>query len=116
MALTAADVKLIINTGLSDAQVDAFIATAAALIDPCKAKWTDALALEIQKYVAAHLVSFRSPLLVSKKLGDAAEVYQRSKSDSNKGLSATPYGETALMLDPTGCLGEGEDSALFEVL
>jgi hypothetical protein len=103
---TATEVKQIIDTDLSDAIVEGFIASATALVDQAVsdddnfADLSSALLGEIERWLTAHmLASTRVRQLVSGEAGGAKAVYQ-GKADM--GLNATLYGQQVLAMDTTG--------------
>lgn len=105
---SVADVRLIIDTPVSDAAITAAISDAALIVGRCSAvaDATAATQQAIIKYVVAHLLSARagaSGPLKSKSLGDASETYAQGGTYGMQ-LSSTFYGQQAIMLDPTGCL------------
>lgn len=101
---TSAEVKQIIETDLVDQQIMAFITTANALVnDQLAAKGLGAeLLTEIEKYLSAHLLSLRDQRAQSEGFGDDYRVTYQGKTDL--GLNGTQYGQTVMMLDPTGKL------------
>ena len=62
---------------------------------------SDDLLKEIERWLAAHFVAIREQRVKSEKVGDAAATYH---GQSGKGLEFTPYGQQAVLLDPTGKL------------
>ena len=111
--VTAAGVKEIIpGTTLGDPAIDVFINTAGLIIDGVFAGQTtvpsDAILTEMERYYAAHLISSTNYRLTAReKLGNAEVEYGSKVEYVGKGydrLSATPYGQTVLELDPTGMM------------
>lgn len=92
-----AAVSLAIDTTLTTAQIDAFIADASAWVDAylTDAGLTSAVLTLIEKYLACHFVTLRDPRLKAGKADDLSEDYQR---DAN----VTEYLKAAAALDPTG--------------
>lgn len=104
MARTSAtEVKQIIDTSLTDAQIDAFIAGATELVTEVIGSNTtlaDALKEEIERWLTAHMIaSTRERQLVSGGAGGATAVYQGKTA---MGLDSTLYGQTVKTLDATG--------------
>jgi hypothetical protein len=107
--VTEHEVKEIIETTLTD--LSPFI-TAANLIvtQQCGGQsMAAALLKEIERWVAAHLVSVRerSERVTRVKIGEAEEQYSApsaSKLGVGDGLATSPYGQQALMLDYSGKL------------
>lgn len=108
MAVTDADVKVIISTSKDTAP---FIATAALIVtEKLTGQGLSSQLLDkITLYLAAHLVAISasggSGAVTRSKLGDADESYATAQSSAALGgLRVTSYGQTAIMLDPTGIL------------
>lgn len=117
MAVAVSDVRAIISTDLTDDQVTALIAHAALLVAACQSGWTADELDAIKIWVTAHLIaSSVAPAVTSRKLGDASETFQRATAGT-VGLFGTSYGQTAISLDPTGCLASrGKTRAFMETL
>lgn len=114
---TAADVKAIISTALTDQQVGALIDDAALLAERCIAGFDAARQKAVLKWLTAHLIASTNAgaSKTSSKLGDAQDSFARAQLGS--GLSGTIYGQQALALDPNGCLlGIGKVKAFMETL
>lgn len=101
-----AAVKLVIDTSLTTAQIDAFIDDASLIIDRMADLCDDATTAQLtaaEKYVAAGLISLRDPTLTSKRIDDVEERYQRDRS-ANQWFQAAeqfdPCGVLAGLLDP----------------
>jgi hypothetical protein len=106
---TADNVKAILvnHYDLSNSpDLTAFIATANVLTDQVDACDTnnslDATELElIERYLAAHFYAHSDQIAKSRTTGDASISFQGT---TGKGLDSTQYGQTAMLLDETGCL------------
>jgi hypothetical protein len=114
---TAADVRAIIATALTDQQIGALIDDAALLAEKC----IEALSAERQKailkWLTAHLIASTGPggVKTSSKLGDAQDSFARASLGT--GLAGTTYGQQVLALDPNGCLvNVGKVKAFMETL
>lgn len=96
----ATAVKILIETELSDASVDAFIADAAALLTSSGADaatcHTSASLTVLEKYVAAHLVALRERQQTSTKEQDAEDRYG---GQFGMDWDFTQYGQQALKYD-----------------
>jgi len=103
MRTTAEAVKEIMTKGLTEAEITPFLATANALVTAHlgSSSLSDALLEEIEKYLAAHFASIRSKYGIRESIGEASKT---TGYKGGVGLDATPYGETAKMLDTTGTL------------
>jgi hypothetical protein len=118
MAVTVPDVRLIITTNASDAQIEAAIADILLMAARCLALITDGdLQDAIVKYLTAHLLTvFESNgagVATSSSLGDASDSY--ASGSFGKGLQNTAYGQMAVNLDPNDCLIRiGKPRATFE--
>ena len=106
--VTAAEVKLIIETDLPDATVDAFIDSATKLVDQYIADatchGTDSLK-QVELWLSAHLLSIRDKALSSEKLGDAQDT-QRAPGVLLKGLDSSFWGQMARAFDCSGTLAD----------
>ena len=90
-----------------------FIETATTLVD-----WLDSCdtsnelsdsALEvIERYLAAHFYAHRDQLYSEKKVGKSSGKFQ---GQTAMVLSSTQYGQTAMLLDVTGCLARRSKQA-----
>lgn len=119
MTVTAADVRAIIETDMSDSVIEALIDQAWLIVDRCMAKWSDDLADAIVTWVTAHLIASTSSggVVTQRRLGDAQETYQRVTSADAKGLAGTSYGQAAILMDHTQCLSRlGKDAVTVKVL
>lgn len=105
MAVSVADVKLIVSTDLTDPAIEFFIDLAEAATARCASQWSASLTDQINTLVAAHMIE-TSPqgakTVSSVSLGDASETYLRASL--GEGLRSSVWGQQALLLDPTGCL------------
>ena|SRR6478752_1359074 len=121
---TPEDVKAIIPTELSDAEVQSFINDAALLARRCIARLDAETQKTIVKYLAAHLIQsagkstgegFGNVAVTSMKLGDASETYSRAQAGTN--IAGTWYGQQAIQFDPNGCLATlGQRPVIFRVV
>lgn len=64
---------------------------------------TDETLQEMETFVAAHMYSFRDPQYVEKQTEKASAKFQVRVGLR---LDGTQWGQTALMLDPSGCLSK----------
>jgi hypothetical protein len=99
----AADVKAIMATSLSEAQITSYITDANALVNAIlgEEELSDALMETIEKWVAAHLIAMtKSRQPQYKKIGDGAESYPKLGMN----MQTTTYGQTALAFDTSGKL------------
>ena len=104
---TVAEVRQIITTGLSDADIGAIIEDAALIVGPCIEGMAEDRAKAIIKYATADLIastvaSSGGGARTAKALGDASESYASGGTGAEFGKSA--YWSKALLLDTTGCL------------
>ena len=100
---STSEVKAIVSTTLTDAQIQAFIDTAALVVTTNLAdKGLSAELLEaIEMWLAAHLLSMRDQRVHARTIGDVSFTYQ---GQTGLGLDATLYGQQVKMLDTTGTL------------
>jgi len=85
-----------------------FIETATALVDEvvnCAAAKnitiSSALLEKIERWLAAHFYAHADPLYQSRSTGGASASFQ---GQTGMGFESTVYGQTAMRLDPSGCL------------
>lgn len=102
MALVdASEVRIILDTDLSDNEVSAFIDIADSLVSThlTSTNLSDAVKKEIERWLTAHLITIsRDRLASSEKVGDASIQYADAKM-LGKGLDATSYGQMVKILD-----------------
>jgi len=101
--VTAEEVKAIIDTSLTDAQVEAYIDIASEIVtNNVTCGLSDEVLTEIERWLTAHLIAMtRSRTTKSEKVGEASVTYA---GVFGTGLNATPYGQTVQMLDTCGAL------------
>lgn len=112
--VTEAEVKLIIDTQLTN--IDLFIDTANIIVDEdlSDVGMSDVRLNKIELYLSAHFVCLREKQLTSENFGSASETYQ-GKTGMN--LQSTNYGQTAMMLDKSGTLvNVGKTRSRFSLL
>lgn len=118
MAVTVADVRLIISTEASDAQVQAAINDVTLMAARCLSLIADEPTRDaIVKYLAAHLLtiidSSGAGVATSSSLGDASDTY--ATSGLGRSLKTSAYGQMAIQLDPNDCLQRiGNPKATFQ--
>lgn len=105
--VTPAEVKEILETDLTDPQIQSWIDIASKVIDryaaQCALADSDTLAM-LEKLLTAHYISAvveRDKSLTARSFGDSSESYM---AVSGEGLKASPYGQQMLALDPCGIL------------
>lgn len=117
MPVTVDDVKLIIDTSLTDAQITVFLAMATTLVTDKLADKTclsDDAKDQIETLLAAHFLSMRDQRVASEKVGDASFTYQ---GQTGMFLKSTFYGQQAIALDCSGTLeGLGKVKMEWEVV
>lgn len=104
---TPEQVRTLVQTTLTDEQIEGVIDDAVLLAGPCIENLGEDRQRAIVKYIAAHLIATtgrggESSTLTSRKLGDASRSYARAQL--GRDLAGTALGQQAIMLDPTGCL------------
>jgi len=117
-----ADVRAIVQTSLTDPEIQLIIEDAALIVEGCIAAFTDARQVAIVKWYAAHMISSSGKAtgasaanVTSKKLGDASTTYARATLGS--GTMGTTYGQMAASFDPTGCIESiGQKPVIFQVV
>jgi len=100
--VTTEDVKVIIDTSIADLTV--FITAANLLVNGhlSAAGLSEEVLIEIEKYVAAHILSVKDPRTKSVGVDVLSESYQ---GQWGFGLKGTSYGQIAILLDTSGILG-----------
>ena len=112
------DVRGIIDTALTDDQIEALILDAELIVHDCVEVLDADRAAAIIKYVTADLIasavaSSGAGTLASQSLGDASESYGMGVLGGQFGQST--YWKKALLLDTYGCLARlGKARATFE--
>lgn len=101
--------NIIVNTELTDAQIEGGISTATIIVleNLMVANLATSVITEITTYLAAHFVSLRDKTtrIVREKIGDAEVEYEASKPSAGyTPLDSTEWGATALLLDTSGIL------------
>lgn len=117
--VTAADVREIIDTSLGDGGLTACI-TAANLLISTKSEMlsslTEEVLTQIELWLSAHYVSVADPRVVEERTRETSLKY--AQPAAGKGLAGSPYGQTAIALDPTLTLADPANirRAVFQVL
>jgi len=100
---TATAVKQIIDTDLTDTEIEAFIAGATEVVTEIVGSDTSLssdLKTEIERWLTAHMIaSTREQQLSKAKAGPAEATFQ---GKTGLGLDGTMYGQTVKVLDTTG--------------
>ena len=105
MRTTEAAVLEIMDTELTEIQLTPFLTTANVLVTTKLAgALSDTILAEIEKYLAAHLASFKSKYAIRETVSEASWT---TGFKGGEGLSATPYGEMVKLLDTTGIMTQG---------
>lgn len=119
--VTAAEVKVVINTDQLDAEVDSFIDIANEIVTSELTPTTelsDARLTSIELYLSAHFVAISDPdegMKIREYVTD--EVRMDYIDNFGPGLQGTNYGKQALILDTTGTLSSlGKLRAQFRVV
>lgn len=100
---TATEVRVLIDTELVDASVDAIISIASLIVDDeLSDKGLSASKLKrIEQFLSCHFIQVRDQRnLTSQRILDASEAY----SEIRDGFEGTPWGQMALDLDSSGTL------------
>lgn len=98
---TIADIKVIIETSLTDPDITVFINTADIMVTTVLGtSLTTAILKEIEKYLTAHLIaSTRERQTTEEQIGDAKVKYSGKYGET---LLSTSYGQMVLQLDTSG--------------
>ena len=99
--VTATEVRVIIETALLDAAIEAYIAVANPMVTNTVTCGLSASILkEIERWLTAHLIAItKDRTTTEEKLGEASVKYS---GRFGEGLKSTSYGQTVLMLDTCG--------------
>ena len=117
--VTVTDVREIIDTSLGDAGLTACITAANSLISTKSemlASLTAEILTQIELWLAAHYVSVADPRVTEESTRETRLRYEQPAA--GKGLAGSPYGQTAIALDPTLTLADPANirRAVFQVL
>jgi len=115
--VTAAEVKEVINTSLTEVQVIPYITSANVYVTErlgSSTLSTDTLK-EIERWFTAHMIAItRERVAKSEEAGGAKVEYV---GEFGEGLKSTPYGQMCVSLDTTGLLiQEGKKKVTMYVL
>lgn len=101
--VTTADVQAILDFDPSISDLDPFIEAANELVtEICvPAAYTDTRLAQIERWLSAHFIAIRDPRYQTEGIGAASVSYQ---GQTQMNLSATTYGQQALLLDTAGGL------------
>jgi hypothetical protein len=110
---TATDVKVIIDTNLSDSIVNAFISDANLLVTNVfgiSSGLSDATLTSIEKWISAHFIATTRDRQASEEYVKDAKI--KYTGITGTGLESTFYGQQALTLDTTGLLRKSTTTKL----
>ena len=119
--ITPAYVREVINTSLTDDEINGLISAAVAMVNTALngCSIANETMTEIQRWLAAHFIAIKGSLssvgsstagIVEEKIGDASVKYADSTktsyttTTSMANLKSTMWGQTAISFDPTGRL------------
>lgn len=108
MSAHVAELRLIFETSMTDAQLQAFIDAAAVIVGPdgcdlASKGLSSATIDEIQKWLSAHLATVNDPRVVRfRSSGHSTEF----ESEVGLGLDASKYGQQVRILDKSGCIAK----------
>jgi hypothetical protein len=104
---TVAEVKVIMETGLEDPEIDALIGVANRMVTNTLANAglaTDVLK-DIESYMTAHLISIgKERQAITERINDIWITYQ-GDFEFAETLKTTTYGQMVIMLDSSGLMG-----------
>lgn len=115
----ASDVRVVIETSLSDLQIEGLITEAVLMVEKCVSSYEAERQKAIVRWVTAYLIdNIRNQGgggVQSDSLGDASRSY--FSGALGEGLAENGYGLKAIALDPSGCLMRiGKSKATIEVI
>ena len=104
------DVRVIIDTDLTDGIIEAFIGDANLLVTAIlgSSDLSSGLLESIEKWLTAHFISMSRDRQSQEEEAKDASIKYTGKTDM--GLDATFYGQTALSLDTSGLLKESANT------
>lgn len=110
---TAAEVKEIIKTSLTEAEVTPYVTSANVLVTQAlgSSGLGTAVLQEIERWVAAHMIAVTKTRQATDEKAGTASVKYSGQYGAN--LSSTSYGQMALTLDTTGTLAALGGKAAF---
>lgn len=101
--VTAKEVKMILdNSSLSDPIVDTYILGANALVNSTLGTGTTDLLKEIERWMAAHMISVTRERMAKKEGAGGALI--EYTGEYKGGLDSSPYGQMVKTLDTTGAM------------
>lgn len=104
--VTAAEVKEVIETEVTDSVVEAYILYAATIVDDylSDSSLTASALKEIERYLTAHAISVST---ARQAIGqEVGPVKQKFSDIFGTGFNSSTYGQMAMSLDSTGTLAE----------
>lgn len=104
MRTTVEDVKIIIETELTDPVITGYITSASTFVDTAlgTASLTEAVLTEIERWMTAHMIATTKERIAKKEEAGGAKI--EYAGDFGIGLNGTSYGQMAMMLDTSGTL------------
>lgn len=104
--VTPAEVRQILSTGLTDLEIGAYIVAANSFVvaNLGPAGLTEIQLKEIERWITAHFIA--STREQQSKEEGAGGAYVKYQGVTGEGLSATMYGQQAVLLDTSGTLAE----------
>jgi len=104
--VVAADITAIMDVDSSITDLTPFITMGNLLVDSTLSNQglSESLLTEIEKNVVAHLICSRDPRAAEERAGTGGEIQVKYTGKWGEGLKSTPYGQNAMLLDPTGRL------------
>lgn len=103
--VTIAEVKLLLGeTELTDDEMTAYITSSNVMLDNIlgEAELPSTLMLEMEKWLCCHLITTARQRQSTKELAGSAEV--RYSDIFGQNLLSTTFGQTLVVMDPTGTL------------
>jgi hypothetical protein len=107
--VTATQVKAIMDTELTDAQVDAYIVSANVMVNEIMGttEVTDVLT-ELERWLSAHLIAITRERQAAKEGAEEASITYTGKY--GMALQSTSYGQMVLTLDVSGAFANASDA------
>ena len=113
----ATDVKLIIETQLQNANIEAFITSANAIVTDAlgSSSLSDSTLEQIEKWLTAHMIASTRERMAKKEEAGGAKI--EYAGNYGMGLDLTTYGQMVKTLDVTGIMASlGSKKIVFKAI
>lgn len=102
MAVTATDIRAIMDTSLQDSEIEVYIPMSETILNSILSGYTidDSVMDLLITWVTAHLISISKDRQAQQEKAGTASITYTGKYEMN--FTMTSYGQMAITLDPTG--------------